>query len=150
LEESNTKLSDYAVAGLTENKDYFWRVNSVLGDQTGLWSEVWSFSLTENTTSIVEFETGIPHAYLLEQNYPNPFNASTMISYSIPKPGLVTLKIYDLTGRELRTLISEHQETGTYSVEFDARKLPEGIYLYKLQAGNQVSEFKKMLLTGEQ
>jgi len=149
IDETNTNLSDYTVTGLTKNKEYFWRVNSVLGDQTGMWSEVWNFRLTDTTTSVVEFETNIPHGYRLAQNFPNPFNSSTRISYSIQKPGFVTLKIYDQTGREIQTLISENQDIGTYSVEFDAHKLSGGVYLYKLQAGNQFTEIKKMVLTGE-
>jgi len=149
LDESNTNLSDYTVTGLTKNKEYFWRVNSVLGNQTGQWSEVWNFRLTDTTTSVVEFEINIPHGYRLAQNFPNPFISSTRISYSIQRPGFVTLKIYDQTGREIQTLISENQAIGTYSVEFDAHKLSRGIYFYKLQAGNQFTEIKKMVLTGE-
>jgi len=149
LEKSNTNLSDYTVIGLTKNKEYFWRVNSVLGDQTGLWSEVWNFRLTDTTTSVVELETGIPHGYRLAQNFPNPFNSSTIIFYSIQKPGFVTLKIYDPTGREIQTLVSENQETGIYSVEFKAHMLSGGVDFYRLQAGNQFTAIKKMLLTGE-
>jgi len=149
LDESNTNLSDYTVTGLTKNTEYFWRVNSVLGNQTGQWSEVWNFRLTDTTTSVVEFENNIPHGYRLTQNFPNPFNSSTWITYSIQEPGFVTLEIYDPTGREIQTLVSENQDTGSYSVEFDAQYLSKGVYLYKLQAGIHFTEIKKMVLTGE-
>ena len=88
----------------------------------------------------------IPVEYGIEQNFPNPFNQSTMISYAIPTPALVTLKIYDLLGREIQTLINEFQQPHTYNINFDASKLSSGIYFYRLQAGNAFVATKKMLL----
>ena len=83
--------------------------------------------------------------YIVSQNYPNPFNSSTRISYSIPNSDFVTVKIYDLFGREIQTLINEFQNTGMYSVSFDASELSSGIYFYKLQVGSDFIETKKML-----
>ena len=83
--------------------------------------------------------------FQLNQNYPNPFNTSTIISYSIPKSGVVTLKIYDVLGRENQSLVSERQEANTYSIHFDANELPSGIYFYTLQVGSDFIETKKML-----
>ncbi len=86
-----------------------------------------------------------PRFFALKQNHPNPFNPSTKISYVIPKPAWVTLKIYDLLGREIQTLIDEFQQLNTYEVNFDASKLASGIYFYRLQAGNAFTATKKML-----
>lgn len=87
----------------------------------------------------------IPVTYALEQNYPNPFNPATTIRYQIPKDGIVTLKVYDLLGAEVATLINEEKAAGTYVVNFDASSLASGVYLYKLQADEFVS-VKKMIL----
>jgi hypothetical protein len=83
--------------------------------------------------------------FQLSQNYPNPFNPSTRISYSIPKTGYVSLKVYDILGREVATLVNGYQQANQYSVNFDASKLASGIYLYKLKAGDFV-QTKKMIL----
>ncbi|MEK7264371.1 MAG: S8 family serine peptidase [Bacteroidota bacterium] len=81
----------------------------------------------------------------LDQNIPNPFNPTTRIGYSLTKDMYVTLKIYDVLGREITTLVSEFQTSGYNTVTFDASKYPNGIYLYKLQAGNYI-DMKKMVL----
>lgn len=83
--------------------------------------------------------------YKLFDNYPNPFNPRTKITYSIKEEGLVTLKIYDVLGKEIATLVNENKPSGNYEAEFDASQLPSGIYIYKLQAGSFISS-KKMLL----
>lgn len=81
----------------------------------------------------------------LLSNYPNPFNPSTKISYSLPEASFVTLKVYDVLGREIVTLVNEAKPSGKYEVEFRASKLTSGTYIYKLTAGNNIS-IKKMLL----
>jgi len=107
-----------------------------------------------DTTSIVsveEIQSGnIPEEYFLSQNYPNPFNPSTKIEFAIPEDGLVSLKIFDLLGNEVATLVNEELAPGKYEVEFNShsgegRNLTSGIYFYKLQAGSFVAT-KKMLL----
>lgn len=92
----------------------------------------------------------IPNEIALEQNYPNPFNPGTQISYQLANGGYISLNIYDLLGREIKTLISEDQAPGNYTVSWDGRDesgniVPSGIYLYTLNAGNIV-ESKKMIL----
>jgi hypothetical protein len=82
----------------------------------------------------------------LQQNYPNPFNPGTKIIYSIPKQSFVSLKIYDILGKEVIALINEEQPLGTYEVDFDASNFSAGVYFYKLQAGNFVQTKKMMLL----
>jgi len=91
-------------------------------------------------------ETALPAAYSLTQNYPNPFNPSTKIEYSLPVEGNVTLKIFNILGQEVRTLINnELTNAGRYTITFDASNLPSGIYIYRLQTGN-FSSNKKMIL----
>jgi photosystem II stability/assembly factor-like uncharacterized protein len=87
----------------------------------------------------------IPSTYFLSNNFPNPFNPSTTINYSIPKQSNVTLKLFDVLGRELFTLVNKEQRQGNYEVELDGSDLTSGIYFYRLQAGDFV-ETRKMLL----
>ncbi|MDD5360707.1 MAG: M28 family peptidase [Ignavibacteria bacterium] len=91
-------------------------------------------------------ETEVPVKFDLSQNYPNPFNSTTSIKYSVPKNSNVELKIYDLLGREVRTLVNEYQNAGNYVVMFNAGELASGVYFYKLST-DKFSETKKMLLT---
>lgn len=83
--------------------------------------------------------------YKLLQNFPNPFNPVTVIQYDIPKESFVTLKIYDVAGKEIKELVNEMQVTGSYKVSFNAVELPSGIYFYTLKAGD-FTETKRMLL----
>ena len=92
-----------------------------------------------------------PHDHLLadgvlSQSYPNPFNPTAVITYEVPKSSEVSLKVYDMRGREVRTVVSDLQESGTYSVVFEAEDLPSGVYFYELQVGESLAETKKMLL----
>jgi N-acetylneuraminic acid mutarotase len=87
----------------------------------------------------------IPETYSLSQNYPNPFNPETKINYALPKSGLVTLKIYDVLGREVMTLVNEMKSAGNYIVDFNGANLSSGIYFYSLKSGDFTS-VKKMTL----
>jgi hypothetical protein len=87
----------------------------------------------------------LPTEYALAQNYPNPFNPSTMINYQMPMQSYVTLKVFDIIGREVATLVNGIEEPGYKSVRFDAPSLSSGVYYYRLQAGNYI-ETKKLLL----
>lgn len=77
----------------------------------------------------------IAETYHLTQNYPNPFNPHTQIRYTLPVRSQVTLTLFDVLGRNIRTLVNEEQGSGSYAVYFDAKDLPNGIYLYRLNAG---------------
>ncbi len=87
----------------------------------------------------------VPSKYVLEQNYPNPFNPSTTIKYSVPEESFVTLKVYDILGNEVASLVNERSAPGNYSVTFDASKLVSGVYIYSLRAGNH-NDTRKMIL----
>jgi phosphatidylserine/phosphatidylglycerophosphate/cardiolipin synthase-like enzyme len=97
------------------------------------------------TLDINRIGNEVPALYSLEQNYPNPFNPKTNIKYSIPENSFVTLKIYDLLGREIKTLVNQNQISGKYSITFDMSGFASGLYLYKMQAGN-FSDTRKMIL----
>jgi uncharacterized delta-60 repeat protein len=96
-------------------------------------------------SNIVEVQIDIPFRFSLSQNYPNPFNPGTIIKYSIPSEGLVTLKVYNTIGEEVATLINEVKRVGNYELEFNASSMPSGVYFYRLQAADFV-ETKKMIL----
>ena len=108
----------------------------------GLWR--YNFSPLVSVEEVAE-EINLKN-YSLEQNYPNPFNPFTTISYSIPNASFVTLKIYDILGREIQILVNEFQYYDSYSVTFNASNLSSGIYFYKLRAGKHLVATKKMLL----
>jgi hypothetical protein len=111
-----------------------------------------NFEYSNEIEVVVDFT---PKEFVLYQNYPNPFNPTTKIKYEIPitdnplpggaRGGSVTLKVYDILGNEVTTLVNEEKQPGVYEVEFDAAALASGMYLYKLQAGS-FSSIKKMVL----
>jgi len=92
-----------------------------------------------------EIQIGNPAAYKLSQNYPNPFNPSTVIKYAIPNDGMVILKVYDILGNEVASLVNSYQKAGNYNVNFDAHSLSSGIYLYKIDSEN-FTDTKKFIL----
>ncbi len=94
----------------------------------------------------VEALDELPDQFKLEQNYPNPFNPSTTIQFSIPSANLVTLKVFNILGQEVATVLNEEMNVGTYKVDFDASTLSSGVYVYSIQAGNFVSTKKMILL----
>ena len=101
----------------------------------------------------IEVEIGMPKEFVLYQNYPNPFNPTTKIRYSIPfaethsgaSQQNVLLKVYDVLGEEIATLVNEEKQPGEYEIEFDGSKLGSGVYIYKLTAGS-FSAAKKLVL----
>ncbi len=101
--------------------------------------------LYNNIVSIGDEISGVPSSFVLKQNYPNPFNPNTTISYDLPKHSFVTLKIYDLLGKEIKTLVNEEKSPGSYNVNFDASNLSSGTYFYTLRTKDFYSS-KKLLL----
>jgi hypothetical protein len=107
-------------------------------------------SVMNSVTGVFSDYNNIVSNFNLSQNYPNPFNPTTTIKYSIPKLNFVTIKIYDLLGCEVATLVNEEKPAGTYEIEFnghsdEGQNLTSGVYFYKLRAGKYV-ETKKMVL----
>ncbi|MFA5095573.1 MAG: T9SS type A sorting domain-containing protein [Candidatus Paceibacterota bacterium] len=94
---------------------------------------------------VERIEGQIPKRFVLEQNYPNPFNPTTTIKFTVLEKGQVNLTVYNLLGQEVKTLVSEEKQKGSYEVVFNAANLPSGTYFYRLQIGSSV-ETKKMLL----
>jgi len=113
---------------------FYYRLKQIDTDGSYEYSQIVSVNLKQ-----------IPENTELHQNYPNPFNPSSTISYSIAKESFVTLKIYDVLGKEIQTLVNEIKEIGDHSIIFNASQLSSGIYFYKLQAGDFI-EINKMIL----
>ena len=110
---------------------------------------VGSASFSMNTVTAVQLQpqsNAIPKSFVLNQNYPNPFNPSTTISFSIPQGSKVSLKVYNILGQEVATLVDDYKQAGEYRVQFDAGKLASGVYFYRLQASNFVQAKKLLLL----
>ncbi len=105
-----------------------------------------TYTLHVHPTVGIDSETHqVPQQYVLHQNHPNPFNPLTKINYQIPELSFVTLKVFNVLGREIASLVNEEKSAGEYEIEFDGNNLTSGIYFYRLQAGNFV-ETKKMVL----
>ncbi|HKI77458.1 MAG TPA: alkaline phosphatase family protein [Ignavibacteriaceae bacterium] len=111
-------------------------------DSSAISSEYWLNATDVNPNND---KSGVPSNYRLLQNYPNPFNPSTNIKYDLPKEGLVTLRVYDILGKEVKTLVNEFERAGTYKITFNASDLPSGIYFYRLSSKN-FNQVKKFIL----
>lgn len=113
---------------------------------SGVAEGLWRRPLSELVTMLpVENTTELPKEFALYQNYPNPFNPSTTLSFVICHLSFITLKVYDVLGREVTTLVNEEKPAGTYEIKWNATNLPSGVYFYKIQAGSFI-ETKKMIL----
>ncbi|PIP79236.1 MAG: hypothetical protein COW85_01680 [Ignavibacteria bacterium CG22_combo_CG10-13_8_21_14_all_37_15] len=119
-------------------------VNNVTVESANNYVNVDLVLTTDGVTS-VEVSKNIVTNYALSQNYPNPFNPSTLISYQLPASGLVTIKVYNVIGKEIATLVNEYQQSGSYSKEFSANRLTSGVYFYTIKSGS-FSATKKMIL----
>ena len=107
---------------------------------------VWRRPLSEMVTSVERLSSNVPTHFSLEQNYPNPFNPSTIISFGVPSKSFVSLKVFNVLGAEIATLVNENKVPGTYQVTWDASGYPSGVYLYRLIAGGKVLTGKMNLL----
>jgi hypothetical protein len=106
---------------------------------------VGSLQWWSNIVDVKNKKTTVPNVFVLEQNFPNPFNPTTKISYSVPKSGFVSIKIYNMLGQEVATLVSGQIQPGNYVATFDGRKFASGVYIYRLEAGS-TSITKKLVL----
>lgn len=105
----------------------------------------WNKDIPCGTPTGITSNSELPTSYILNQNYPNPFNPSTKISYDIPVNGFVTLKVFDVLGKEVSTLVNENKTAGKYIIDFDASNLSSGIYFYRITV-NGFTDIKKMIL----
>jgi hypothetical protein len=129
----------------TESKSYkFIDANLASGSYTYKLKQI-DFNGTFSYSSEVSVDINAPIQFELAQNYPNPFNPSTTIKFSLPQSAFVTLKVYNILGQEVSTLVNGFTEAGIHSINFDASNLNSSIYLYKLEAG-QYSYVRKMTL----
>lgn len=141
----NTGYNTSYLLNSLPNGTYYWQVQAIDNSYLGsTFSEEMEFTVSNSLVSNEQLFDS-PNSFELDQNYPNPFNPSTNISFSVPSNGFVKLKVFDITGREVATLINESKTSGEYSVRFDARNLASGIYIYRIQfSGNVIT--KKMTL----
>ena len=141
------EISSLTCFGISVNGSYiFSGVNYHYPGSGEGFSGVWKRPLSEMITDVEKKATKLPKEFALFQNYPNPFNPSTKIQYAISSRQLVTLKIYDLLGREIATLVNEEKPIGTYEVTWNAANLPSGVYFYQLKAGSYTATKKLLLL----
>jgi len=142
--------------------------NCVQGENL-IWNGVWAFNTNDmvlyynHHRNSVEYYAAIanviyssvtsvaadnlaPGQFNLMQNYPNPFNPSTTINYSLAKPGIVKLSVYDITGSKIATIVNENKPAGNYSVKFNGGNLASGIYLYRLESGGYNASRKFILM----
>jgi hypothetical protein len=103
------------------------------------WSELTDVDIEENTNNV-------PNDFFLEQNYPNPFNPSTKIKFDLPEESEVKIRVYDMLGREVSTLLEGVKAAGRYTVDFDGTQLSSGVYVYIMNANNRVFTRKMILL----
>ena len=139
-------ISDWTFGALAIKQPYIWGIRQYFGN-------VYRRSLTEVVTK-VEHIADLPDKFSLSQNYPNPFNPSTKISYSIPQESFVTLKVYDIIGKEIVSIVNEEKPAGNYEVEFSVKgftsgnssDLSSGVYFYRIQASSFTATKKFILM----
>ncbi|MBI5731319.1 MAG: family 10 glycosylhydrolase, partial [Ignavibacteriales bacterium] len=153
--------TSFTVSKLKENKIYTWSLMAINIYGTSALADVFKFK-TNIFSNVIAEEEAIPTSYVLNQNYPNPFNPTTVISYQLAVGGNVSLKVFDLLGREVATLVDEFQSAGTHNSQFSILNLPalptgqaggrqgsqfsSGIYIYVLHSGSHILSKKMMLI----
>jgi hypothetical protein len=153
---NNSAYTQYSTVNSTAAAGMYWGRYQDLSTGDGCTNETWTLSTAppgrantcftiQTTTGISNYGNTLPATYSLTQNYPNPFNPVTRINYAIPKQGLVKIKVFDVLGREVQTLVNEVKTPGQYTIDFDGTNLSSGIYFYKLESDN-FTNIKKMIL----
>lgn len=128
---------------LNLNTKYFWRVKATNSLGQSPWSTVFRFRV--RTTGIVNISNEIPSEYKLFNNYPNPFNSQTKIKFQVPKEGLVRLRIYDVSGKEVGEILNNNLRGGVYETSWNAGYLSSGVYFYLLES-NGFKDVKRAVL----
>jgi hypothetical protein len=134
----------------TAQNSYVYNDHTAMGKVTYRLKQIDYNGNTEYSRTI-DVDAGVPKSYDLKQNYPNPFNPATTISYAVPTPSRVTIKVYDILGREIATLVNDQKEAGRYVVAFSGSRYASGVYFYRLTAsptsgGSSFTETKKMVM----
>jgi len=131
-------FTDWTFAGLAIKDPYIWALRDFMGNAY--------YRPLTNITAVENDNLTSPNNFILNQNHPNPFNPNTIINYSIPKSYQVSIKIFNVLGSEIETLVNEEKPVGTYELSWNAANLPSGVYFYQLQAGSFVQTRKMILL----
>jgi hypothetical protein len=131
--------TDWMFLGLTVKDSYLWSLRDFFGN-------AYRRPLTDLLTSLADEAVIVPAENKLYQNFPNPFNPSTRIRYQVRQKGFVSLKIYNILGSEIATLVEEDKPQGAYEVNFNSAHFSSGIYFYSLRIGRTFVETKWMLL----
>jgi hypothetical protein len=140
--DSTITGTSYIYDDLEAYKTYYWRVKAKNQRGWGEFSDPYSFNAVFLSAGD---EDGLPTRYMLEQNYPNPFNPVTTIHFELPRASQVVLKVYDLLGQEMMTILNEKREAGRHDIQLDATRLSSGVYFYQFQA-NDYSLTKKFVV----
>lgn len=162
---TTTSLNIPGSLGLTPGKTYFYEVIAIFSGVDSIESAEQSFTIKSSlkrtcrttlssNTSIASAEFNndqVPKEFTVSQNYPNPFNPSTVISYSVPISSLVSIRVFNLLGQEVKTLINTERQAGYYTVQWNGdnnsgRTVASGMYIYRVEAGQYVKTMKMMLL----
>ncbi len=129
--------------GVIYNNNKLWTL--WMDDHTGVY-QIWAAAIDLNTIGIRQISSAAPDKFGLDQNFPNPFNPGTVISYQLKTRSDVILKVYDISGKEVITLVNEKQNEGRYSATFNGSDLTSGIYFYKITAGDFTFTRKMVLV----
>jgi subtilisin-like proprotein convertase family protein len=138
-------LSLFQNTGTDPNGVYTIRVSDNASGDTGTLMD-WCVTVDYGTITGINNNSALANDFKLSQNYPNPFNPSTTINYTIPKSGLVSLKVFDILGKEVASLVNGQISAGSHSVSFNASALSSGVYFYRIESGNFVDTKKMFLL----
>ena len=143
IDTSNSDTT-YQLANLPVGGQYFWTIIAIDRDSAFSYASDTSYFFMNFDNSIAD-SAAIPSEYCLEPNYPNPFNSITIIKFSLPRPSLVYIEIYDIEGREIGSPLHQEMPAGYHQIRWESNNLPSGIYFYRINAGD-FSETRKMLL----
>src|SRR5690606_15726486 len=157
IQRLNEIFQDWEVIGFvpgygttTENQSYTYSDNNLSAGKYSYRLKQIDFDGTYNYSEVIEVNISTPNSYSLEQNYPNPFNPATQIKFSLASDARVMLKVYNVMGEEVKTLLNELRKAGIHSINFDASDLSSGVYFYSIEAigtnGNNFSATRKMIL----
>ncbi len=131
---NSPKQYNFSDTDINQSGTYYYRLKQIDNDGTYEYSDV------------VSVEIGVPNNFYLSQNYPNPFNPETRIDFTLPEKQFITIRVYNTLGEQVAELVNEAREAGSYSVIFDASRLPSGVYIYRLQTSSFASNKKMTFL----